>query len=97
MFKASLLIGELPLELSACMSLIVGMDSRNLDKLLKDHLEAKFRSTLDYFAVEGRMAPDEKGDMGVTGSYRKRAGDKNVFFTATVNITSLKIQNLQEY
>ena len=79
------------------MPLIAGMDSSDLDKLLKDHLEAKLRSTLDYFAVEGRMAPDEKGDMGVTGSYRKRAGDKNVFFTATVNLTSLKIQNLQEY
>lgn len=91
------LIGELPLELSACMPLIAGMDSSDLDKLLKDHLEAKLRSTLDYFVVEGRMAPDEKGDMGVTGSYRKKAGDKNVFFTATVNLTSLKIQNLQEY
>ena len=43
------------------------------------------------------MSPDAKGDMGVTGSYRKRAGDKKVFFTATVNLTSRKIQNLQEY
>lgn len=79
------------------MPFMLGMQSSDLDKLLKDHLEAKFRSTLDYFVIEGRMAPDAKGDMGVTGSYRKRAGDKNVFFTATVNLTSLKIQNLQEY
>ena len=32
-----------------------------------------------------------------TGSYRKKAGDKKVFFTVTVNIASRKIQNLQEY
>lgn len=89
--------GELPLELSACIPLIVGMNSSNLDKLLKDHLEAKFGLALDYFVLEGRMAPDAKGDMGVTGSYRKRAGDRNVFFTVTVNLTSLRIQNLQEY
>ena len=79
------------------MPFMLGMQSSDLDKLLKDHLEAKFGLTLDYFVIEGRMAPDAKGDMGVTGSYRKRAGDKNVFFTATVNLTSLKIQNLQEY
>jgi hypothetical protein len=47
--------------------------------------------------VEGSMAPDTQGDMGVTGSYRKKAGDKKVFFTVTVNVTSHKIQNLQEY
>jgi len=43
------------------------------------------------------MAPDAQGDMGVTGSYRKKAGDKQVFFTVTVNVASRKIQNLQEY
>lgn len=73
------------------------MNSRELDQLLKDHLEAKFGLALSYFVIEGRMSPDAKGDMGVTGSYRKRAGDKKVFFTATVNLTSRKIQNLQEY
>jgi hypothetical protein len=41
------------------------------------------------------MTPDAMGDMGVTGNYRKRAGDKNVFFT--VNAASRKIENLQEY
>jgi hypothetical protein len=43
------------------------------------------------------MAPDANGNVGATGSYRKRAGDKKVFFTVTVNLTSRKIQNLQEY
>lgn len=90
-------IGELPLELSACMALKAGMNSGDLDKLLKDYLEAKFGLALDYFVVEGRMAPDAKGDMGVTGSYRKKAGDKKVFFTVTVNVASRKVQNLQEY
>jgi hypothetical protein len=47
--------------------------------------------------IEGRMAPDANGNVGVTGSYRKRAGDKKVFFTVPVNLTSRKIQNLQEY
>jgi hypothetical protein len=51
----------------------------------------------DLFMVEGSVAPDEQGDIGVTGDYRKKAGDKNVFFTVTVNQTSHKIQNLQEY
>ncbi|HKZ42740.1 MAG TPA: hypothetical protein VJ044_17385 [Candidatus Hodarchaeales archaeon] len=73
------------------------MNSSGLDQLLKDYLEAKFGSDLDYFAIEGRMSPDAKGDMGVTGTYRKTAGDKKVFFTVTVNVTSRKIQNLQEY
>jgi len=48
------------------------MNSGDLDKLLKDYLEAKFGLALDYFVVEGRMAPDARGDMGVTGSYRKK-------------------------
>ena len=43
------------------------------------------------------MAPDMQGDMGVTGSYRKKAGDEKVFFTVTVNVVSRRIQNLQEY
>jgi len=68
-----------------------------LDQLLKDYLEARFGLHLDYFVIEGRMSPDANGDMGVTGSYRKSAGGKKVFFTATVNLTSRKVQNLQEY
>jgi hypothetical protein len=73
------------------------MNSAELDRLLKGYLEAKFGLILDYFMVEGRMAPDAQGDMGVTGSYRRKAGDKKVFFTVTVNVASRKIQNLQEY
>ena len=79
------------------MRLKSDMNSGELDRLLKDYLEAKFGLTLDYFIVEGRMAPDAQGDMGVTGSYRKKGGDKKVFFTVTVNVASRKIQNLQEY
>ena len=73
------------------------MDSNELEQLVKDSLETKFGSALDYFKIEGQMSPDANGDMGVTGTYRKNAGDKNVFFTVTVNLTSRKIQNLQEY
>jgi hypothetical protein len=73
------------------------MNSSELEQLIKDFLEAKFGIALDYFVIEGQMAPDANGDMGVTGTYRKRTGDKNVFFTVTVNLTSRKIQNLQEY
>ena len=73
------------------------MASDGLDQLIKDYLEARSRASLDYFAIETRMSPDPNGDMGVTGSYRKHASDKNVFFTATVNLTSRKIRNLQEY
>jgi hypothetical protein len=73
------------------------MNSSELDRLLRGYLEARFGLTLDYFVVEGSMAPDAQGDMGVTGSYRKRAEDKKVFFTVTVNVSSRKIQNLQEY
>ena len=79
------------------MPLESNMNASELDRLLRGYLEAKFGLTLDYFMVEGSMAPDARGDMGVTGSYRKRAGDKKVFFTVTVNVTSRKIQNLQEY
>ena len=80
-------------------SIIGPMNSSALDPLgfLKGYLETRFKSTLDYFAIEGRMSPDAEGDFGVTGTYRKRAGDKNVFFTATVNVASHKVQNLQEY
>ncbi len=73
------------------------MNSSGLDQLLKDYLEAKFGLALDYFVIEGQMSPDAKGDVGVTGSYRKKTGDKKVFFTVTVNLTSRKVQNLQEY
>ena len=73
------------------------MDASELDRLLREYLEAKFGLVLDYFMVEGSMAPDAEGDMGVTGSYRKKARDKKVFFTVTVNVTSRGIQNLQEY
>ena len=85
------------LEFSACMPLKSNMSSAELSRLLKDYLEARFGLTLDYFVVEGSMAPDAQGNMGVTGSYRKIAGDKNVFFTVTINLASRKIQNLQEY
>ena len=87
----------LPLQLSAWDRLLVGMHSSELEQLIKDFLEAKFGVALDYFVIEGQMAPDANGDVGVTGTYRKRSGDKNVFFTVTVNLTSRKIQNLQEY
>jgi hypothetical protein len=73
------------------------MSSSELEQLIKDFLEAKFGFALDYFAIEGQMAPDAYGNIGVTGTYRKRTGDKNVFFTVTINLTSRKIQNLQEY
>jgi hypothetical protein len=73
------------------------MNSSWIDQLLKDYLEAKYGLVLDYFAIEGRMSPDAKGEMGVTGNYRKGTGDKKIFFTATVNLTSRKIENLQEY
>lgn len=73
------------------------MNSGELERVVKDYLEAKFGVALDYFVIEGHMAPDANGNMGVTGTYRKRTGDKNVFFTVTINITSHKIQNLQEY
>lgn len=73
------------------------MISDDLDRLIKDYLEARFRASLDYFAIETRMSPDANGDMGVTGSYRKSGSDKNVFFTLTVNLTSRKVRNLQEY
>ena len=71
--------------------------SGDLDRLIKDYLETKLGSALDFFAIEGKISPDANGDMGVTGNYRKRAGDKNVFFTVTVNLASRKIQNLQQY
>ena len=73
------------------------MDSASLDQLLRGYLEAKYGSSLDYFAIEGRTTPDTHGDVGVTGSYRKEGGDKNVFFTLTVNLNSREITNLQEY
>jgi hypothetical protein len=73
------------------------MSSSELEQLVKAYLEAKFGVALDYFAIEGRMSPDANGNMGVTGSYRKRTDNKNVFFTVTINLTSRKIQNLQEY
>jgi hypothetical protein len=73
------------------------MASVELDKLVKGYLEAKSGATLDYFGIEGQMSADQNGDMGVTGSYRKTAGDKMIFFTVTVNLSSRKVQNLQEY
>ena len=76
---------------------MVGMNSSELEQLIKDFLEAKFGVALDYFVIEGRMAPDANGNVGVTGTYRKKTSDKNVFFTVTVNLTSHKMQNLQEY
>ena len=85
------------LALSAWAAHGVVMTSSELDQLLKGYLEAKFGAVLDYFAIEGQMSPDAKGDMGVTGYYRKHASDKNVFFTATVNLTSHVVHNMQEY
>jgi len=68
-----------------------------LEQVIKDFVEAKVGVALDHFSIEGRMAPDVNGDMGVTGTYRKRNDVRNVFFTVTVNLASRKIQNFQEY
>jgi hypothetical protein len=73
------------------------MTSSELDQLLRGYLEAKFGAALDYFAIEAQMSPDAEGDMGVTGNYRKHASDKKFFFTATVNLTSHVVRNMQEY
>jgi len=75
----------------------VHMNSGGTDRLLRDYLEARFGAALDYFIIESQMSPDAKGDMGVTGTYRKGASDKKVFFTVTVNLASREVQNLQEY
>jgi hypothetical protein len=85
------------LALSAWTAHVVDMNPNELDQLLKGYLEAKFGAALDFFAIEGQMSPDATGDMGVTGNYRKHASDKNVFFTATVNLTSHIVRNMQEY
>jgi hypothetical protein len=87
----------MPALLSAWTAHKVGMSSSGLDQSLRDYLEAKFPTALDYFAIETQMSPEAKGEMGVTGNYRKRARDKEVFFTVTVNLTSHILQNLQEY
>ena len=97
LYYVSFVIVESWLEFSTYMPLESNMNAIELDRLLREYLEAKFGLTLDYFMVEGSMAPDAQGDMGVTGSYRKKAGDKKVFFTVTVNVASRKIRNLQEY
>ena len=97
LYYVSFVIVESWLKFSACMPLESKMNASELDQLLRGYLEAKFGLTLDYFMVEGGMAPDTQGDMGVTGSYRKKTGDKKVFFTVTVNIVTRGIQNLQEY
>jgi hypothetical protein len=73
------------------------MNSGNLDQLLKDYLEARFGLALDYFVIEGWMSTYINGDAGATGNYRKTAGDKDVFFTLTVNLDSREISNLQKY
>jgi hypothetical protein len=73
------------------------MDPSELDQVVKNYLAARCGTALDYFVIENRMSPDANGDMGLTGSYRKKASDKNVFFTLMVNLTSRKVQNLQEY
>ncbi|MGD0177967.1 MAG: hypothetical protein ABSC50_14205 [Candidatus Bathyarchaeia archaeon] len=85
------------LALSAWTAHGVDMNSSELDQLLKGYLEAKFGAALDYFAIEGQMSPDATGDMGVTGNYRKHANEKNFYFTATVNLTSHVVRNMQEY
>jgi hypothetical protein len=63
------------------------MNSAELDQLLKSYLEGEFGLVRDYFVIESRMSPDATGDVGATGTYRKRAADKNVFFTVTINAT----------
>jgi len=68
-----------------------------LNQLLKKYLESKIGSALGEFVIEGRMPPDAIGDMGVTGSYRIGSEDRKFFFTVTINLTSRKIQNLQQY
>ena len=68
-----------------------------LNQLLKNYLESKVSSALEDFVIEGQMSPDATGDVGVTGSYRIRGEDRKFFFTVTVNLTSHKIQNLQQY
>jgi hypothetical protein len=73
------------------------MTTRELNQILKSYLEARFKSPLDFFTIEGQMSPDPEGYFGVTGTLRKRAGDKSVYFTATVNLRSGIVQNLQEY
>jgi hypothetical protein len=73
------------------------MASSGLNQLIRSYLEARGGPTLDFVAVEGQMSPDTHGDMGVTGNYRKRVGDKVIFFTLTINLLSHHIQNLQEY
>jgi len=80
-----------------CECLETEMVSSELNQLIKSYLEDRLGSALDYVAVEGRMSPDEHGDMGVTGNYRKRTSDKNMFFTLTINLVSRQIQNFQEY
>ena len=73
------------------------INSGQVDGLLKDYLEARLRSTLDYMAIEAKMTPDPNGDIGVTGNYRKKLSDKNVFFTATINVEARTVKNLLEY
>ena len=73
------------------------MTPGDLDQLVKHYLEDRFGAPLEFFAIEGRMTPDMNGNIGVTGNYRKKAGDKAVFFTATVNLALATIKNLQEY
>lgn len=73
------------------------MVSSELNQLLKNYLQSKVSSALEDFVIEGRMSPDAIGDMGVTGSYRLKGADRKFFFTVTVNLTSHKIQNLQQY
>jgi hypothetical protein len=68
-----------------------------LYQLIKNYLESKVGSALDDFTIEGQMSPDATGDVGVTGSYKIRNEARKYFFTITVNLTSHKIQNLQQY
>ena len=68
-----------------------------LHQLLKNYVESKVGSAVEEFVIEGRMSPDAIGDVGVTGSYRIGSEDRRFFFTVTVNLTSRRIQNLQQY
>lgn len=75
----------------------VPMNSVEFGKFLRNYLETRLKSSLDYFVIESKMSPGAEGDMDMTGSYRKKAGDKNVFLTVIVNVLSRTIQNLQEH
>ena len=74
-----------------------GILPSELHQLLENYVKSKVGSALEDFTIEGQMSPDANGDVGVTGSYRIKSEDRKFFFTVTVNLTSRKVQNLQQY